>query len=136
MRHYVSTKQILEVVVCRCYYKFRKILWKTPALKRLFNIVAGLRPATFLRDSSTAVFLWNLINFWGHILYRKPLDDLFLESPFVSLDKSLFANTINSQKNHLFEGAKTLCWILGLLHFLKQWGFCSVNHSQQALRKR
>ena len=41
--------------------------------------------------------------------------------------------------NYLFEGAKILlwyclCWIFGLLHFLKQWRFCSDIHLQQALR--
>ena len=61
------------------------------------------------------------------------------ESFFVTLDKSILANTIPIilfvwSAKILF--CYYLCWIFSLLHFLKQLVFCSVYHLHHAFRKQ
>ena len=68
-----------------------------------------------------------------------PATYLFLKSLFVSWANLFCWTQFPEFYNYLFEGAKILlwyclCWIFGLLHFLKQWRFCSDIHLQQALR--
>ena len=52
---------------------FAKFTGKHLCRNLFFNKVAGLRPATSLKQVSGAgVFLWILRHFWEHIFYRTP----------------------------------------------------------------
>ena len=60
---------------------FTKFTGKHMCQSLFFNKLAGLSPATLLkerkRDSGTGVFLWILWNFYEHLFHRTPLDDCF-----------------------------------------------------------
>ena len=96
---------------------------------------------TIFHDQKTLSLNFIITSVSLHYVSRKIfVEYLFLEYLFVSFDISVLANTVTSQifiiicLRDFF--CYYLCWIFGLLHFLKQWGFCSFVHLQQAFRKQ